>query len=87
MIARDNAIVPLHPAADYTGKEGYFVKIVAGEASLCTGTTDAPIGVITEGCDTDGKVSVAVIGAGLRRHREGQGDRDLARQHRPGIRP
>jgi hypothetical protein len=63
MIARENAILPLIPAADYTGKEGYFVKIVSGEASLCTGTTDAPIGVITEG--DAAQVSVALIGAGL----------------------
>lgn len=65
MIARSNAILPLTPAADYTGKEGYFVKIVAGEASLCTGTTDAPIGVIISEGDTTGTVGVAIIGAGL----------------------
>lgn len=66
MIARANAIIPLTPAADYTGKEGYFVKNNgSGLATLCTGTTDAPLGVITEGADTDGKVAVAIHGAGL----------------------
>ena len=66
MIARDNAILPLTPAADYTGKEGYFVKNNgSGLATLCTGTTDAPLGVITEGASTTGKVSVAIHGAGL----------------------
>lgn len=65
MIARANAIIPLTPAADYTGKEGYFVTIAAGVATICTGTTDSPAGVITEGADTTGKVSVALIGAGL----------------------
>jgi hypothetical protein len=65
MIARENAIIPLTPAADYTGKEGYFVTIAAGVCTICTGTTDSPAGVITEGSDTTGKCSVALIGAGL----------------------
>lgn len=65
MIARSNAILPFTPAADYTGKEGYFVKVSGSTVTLCTATTDSPIGVITEGADTTGKVSVAVHGAGL----------------------
>lgn len=66
MIARENAIIPLTPAADYTGKEGYFVKNNgSGLATLCTNTTDAPLGVIVGGADTTGKASVAIHGAGL----------------------
>jgi len=65
MIARENAILPLTPAADYTGKEGYFVKIATGKCTLCTATTDVPIGVILEGFSTTGKCSVGLIGAGL----------------------
>jgi hypothetical protein len=62
---RSNTIIPITPAADHSGKEGYAVKIVSGEAALVTNISDAPIGVIVEGADTDGKDSVALIGAGL----------------------
>lgn len=62
---RSNAIIPITPAADHSGKEGYAVKIVSGEAALVTANTDAPVGVIIEGQDTTGKDSVALIGSGL----------------------
>lgn len=65
MLARTNAIFPVTPAADYTGYEGYFVKAAGNTVTLCTGTTDSPIGVITEGSETTGKCAVAMIGAGL----------------------
>ena len=65
MIARENAIIARTPAADYTGKEGYFVKVSGSTVTLCTGTTDAPLGVITEGSDTSNKCSVALHGGGL----------------------
>lgn len=65
MIARANAIIPITPAADHTGKEGYAVKIVSEEAAIVTAISDAPIGVILEGAATTGKDSVALIGAGL----------------------
>lgn len=65
MLARANAIIPFTPAADYTGCEGYFVKASGSTVTLCTATTDAPLGVITAEAATTGKVSVAVIGAGL----------------------
>lgn len=65
MIARENAIIPLTPAADYTGYEGYFVKAAGSTVTLCTGTTDSPLGVITSEAAATGKVSVAIIGAGL----------------------
>jgi hypothetical protein len=59
--------MPCTPAADYTGKEGYFVKATGtgDTVTLCTGVTDSPFGVITEGGPTTGKISVAVIGGGL----------------------
>jgi hypothetical protein len=62
---RTNTIIPITPAVDHSGKEGYAVKIVSGEAAIVTNINDAPIGVIVEGADTDGKDSVALIGAGL----------------------
>lgn len=65
MLARDNAILPFTPAADYTGYEGYFVKPSGAAVTLCTTTTDSPLGVITEGMPTTGKCSVAIIGGGL----------------------
>lgn len=65
MIARNNAILPFTPAADYTGKEGYFVKVAGATATLCTGVTDAPLGVIVEGGPTTGKTSVALMSSGL----------------------
>jgi hypothetical protein len=67
MIARANAIVPITPAADHTGKEGYAVKIVSQEAAIVTSINDAPIGVILEGAGITGKDSVALIGSGLAR--------------------
>lgn len=67
MIARTNAVIPCTPAADYTGLEGYFVKATGSgdTVTLCTGVTDSPIGVISEGGPTTSKVSVALMGGGL----------------------
>lgn len=65
MIARSNAIIPVTPAEDHTGKEGYFVNAVAGEAALVTTKTDGPIGVILDGKTTAGQSSIALRGAGL----------------------
>lgn len=65
MKARDNAILAITPSADHRGYEGYFVKIVAGLAVLCTSKTDAPMGVILEGADVTGKDSIALIGGGF----------------------
>lgn len=58
MIARSNAIVPLTPTADHTGKDGYFV--LATGALVSSATATLPLGVITEGFDTTGKDSVAL---------------------------
>jgi hypothetical protein len=66
-IARDNAIVTLTPAADLTGKEGYFVRADSAEkAALIDSATDLPLGVVLEGATTAGKCSVAVAAGGFR---------------------
>ena len=57
-LTRDNAIFALTPAADQTGKEGYAVKIVAGEAALSTAHS-GNFGVILDGETTSGKSTVA----------------------------
>lgn len=66
MIARTNAVVALTPAADHTGKEGYFVELTAGEASIVNSAADVPFGVITEGYNPDkGNDSIAVSAGGF----------------------
>lgn len=65
MIARENALIALTPAADQTGKEGYAVELSTGQASVCNATTDLPFGVITDGAATTGKSSVAVCAGGF----------------------
>lgn len=66
-IARDNAIIALVPAADLTGKEGYFIDVDATEkATLIDAVTDLPLGVILEGSTTSGRSSVAVLSGGFR---------------------
>jgi hypothetical protein len=67
-IYRDNAIIPLTPAADYTTKKGYLVDVAGGTATISSSATTPAKGVIVEGNDTAAgyaaeKVSVAVLGA------------------------
>lgn len=62
---RTNAIIPIKSAADFTGLEGRFVKIVAGAAALVTAATDAPIGVILDGAPLGKMSSIAIRGGGL----------------------
>lgn len=62
MIVRDTQILPMTPAADQTGKEGYFVEGSPASASICNNAADVPVGVILEGRDTTGKSSVALPG-------------------------
>lgn len=62
MIVKTDRIIALTPTADHTGKEGYAVKNSSGSAALGSAVTDVPIGVITEGATTAGKVSVALQG-------------------------
>ena len=57
-LTRDAAIFALTPAADQTGKEGYAVKIVAGEAAIST-AHNGNFGVILDGETTAGKSTVA----------------------------
>jgi hypothetical protein len=66
MIARENALIPVTPAADHTGLEGYFVNNSSGTAAVCSSTSDVPLGVITEGQDTDGKDSIALSRGGFK---------------------
>lgn len=62
MLARQNSIIPFTPAADHTGKRGYFVELSSGSVAIVNSATDIPIGVITEGLPTTGLDSVAVPG-------------------------
>jgi len=65
---RDNAILPVMPAADHSEKRGYFVELDGdGHAALCNANTDRPFGLIVDGGDPDmGEYdSIAVLGAGL----------------------
>ena len=57
-LTRDNAIFAMTPAADQTGKEGYAVKVVAGEAAISTAHT-GNFGVSLDGETTSGKSTVA----------------------------
>ena len=62
---RTNQIFAITPDADHSGKEGYFVDIVADETSISADPTVAPFGVILEGDDAtaaNGRDSVATPG-------------------------
>lgn len=64
---REDGILPLTPAADYTSKKGYLVDIAAGVATISSSATTPVKGVIIEGNDTAAgyateKVAVAIIG-------------------------
>lgn len=62
MIARTNALLPLTPTADHTGKEGYAVS-AAG--ALMASATAVPYAVIVEGQPTTGKDTVAPFAGGV----------------------
>lgn len=61
MVVKANAIVPMTPAADQTGKEGYLVENSSGNAAIVNATTDLPMGVIVDGETTSGQSSVALL--------------------------
>ena len=61
MKARDNALIAMTPAADMSGKEGYFIK---ADGSLA-GADETPFGVITEVQPNGGDVSVAICSGGF----------------------
>jgi hypothetical protein len=60
MIVKSEAVIPLTPTSDQTGKEGYFVKPSSGKADLSDSAGDLILGVITEGAATTGKSSIAL---------------------------
>lgn len=65
-LTRDNALIPMTPNEDQTGKEGYAVKVdgtTANKAVLVTGITNTPFGIIVDGDTTSGKSTVAVAGS------------------------
>lgn len=62
-LVRTNGIIPMTPAADQTGKEGYFVEVSSGEAAVVNAATDVPLGVILYGEDTDGQSAIGIPGA------------------------
>lgn len=62
MKARGDQVIPITPDADHTGKEGYFVDLSSGEATLSADATVAPFGVILEGQPTTAKDSIALPG-------------------------
>jgi len=67
MIVKNSQIIPVTPAADHSGKDGYFVDIASGEAAISTDATVAPFGVITEGfsnTNAPAKDSIATPGFG-----------------------
>lgn len=63
MMSKTNGLVSMTPAADHSEKEGYFVLGTDGKATICTATTDKPIGVIVDGEVADGKDTIAMLGA------------------------
>jgi len=65
-LTRDNALIPMTPNEDQTGKVGFAVK-ASGDANnkavLCTAITNTPLGIIVDGDTTDGKSTIAVAGS------------------------
>ncbi|MFO1459520.1 MAG: hypothetical protein U1G08_08920 [Verrucomicrobiota bacterium] len=64
MLSRTDAIVPATPAADHTGKEGFFVEPSGAAVAVINSAADLPLGVITEGRPQTGKDSIAICGGG-----------------------
>lgn len=62
-LVKETAVLALQPAADHTGKEGYFVEFSSGQASVSNSATDEVIGVIIDGETTAGRSSIALCGA------------------------
>jgi hypothetical protein len=65
VFARGSAVVPFTPATDMTDKKGSLVTIAGETATLSASATVPAEGVILEGADTDGQVSVGILGAGI----------------------
>jgi len=60
---RASAIIPLTPAADLTGKEGYGVTFAGDVATLGASATTINTGVILEGANITAKSAIGIIGA------------------------
>lgn len=63
LFARENAIIPLTPAADQSAKEGYLVDIASNTATVSSSATTPARGVIMDGSPTTGKSHVGILGA------------------------
>jgi len=63
MKTRDDAVIRLTPAADYTEKEGYGVTIAGDVATLGASATVINRGIILEGGTVDQEISVGILGA------------------------
>jgi hypothetical protein len=62
MESKVKGIVAKTPVADHRTKEGYFVDVAAGVATVSSSATTRPFGVILEGENTDGVDSIAISG-------------------------
>lgn len=65
-LTRDNALIPMTPNEDQTGKVGFVVKAdgtTANKAVLITAITQTPLGIIVDGDTTSGKTTVAICGS------------------------
>lgn len=61
---REDGIIKMVAAESHAGKEGFFVEVASGEASLVDGATDIPIGVIVDG-GASGESSAIAVGGGI----------------------
>lgn len=61
-IVRKEAIIAMTPGADHSEKEGYFVKLSAGDPIVCNSAADVPFGVIIDGEATSGQDTIGVSG-------------------------
>lgn len=65
MKARENAIIPITPAADHSGKEGYAVTTNGTTCAIVSSNASSAFGVIVRGYPTTGKDSVAAFSSGI----------------------
>ena len=63
--ARENGIISLTPAADYSDKEGYLVSFTSSTATVTAAAATAPSGVIMEGNPTTAGYTTEFVTVGL----------------------
>jgi len=63
MIVNERAILALTPNADHTDKEGFFIELSSGAASIVNSAADLPYGLILDGETTNGKDTIALCAA------------------------